>query len=131
MTKTIMQAATICDIVLPSFDDETLHFKDDNITATRERYLNAGAMSVVVKNGSGDVHFSHAGQTGKVTPPTTTQPVVDTTAAGDSFNAGFLVGLFETDNPKDAIVKANKVARQCISHNGALVPLPANLVAQN
>lgn len=131
MTQTIMQAAAICDIVLPSFDDEALHFKDVNITATRERYLNAGAASVVVKNGSGDVHFTHAGQTGAVTPPTSTQSVVDTTAAGDSFNAGFLVGLFETGDPSDAIVKASQVARHCISHKGALVPLPTNLIAQN
>ncbi|MBU2993047.1 sugar kinase [Octadecabacter sp. 1_MG-2023] len=127
MTEAVMRAASACDIVLPSFDDEQDHFGDADITATRERYLSAGATTVIVKNGEGDVHYTHDGKTGMVTPPAATS-VVDTTSAGDSFNAGFLVGITKHGIASDAILQASAVARHCISQKGALVPLPADMV---
>lgn len=122
MTDTIMAAAAVSDIVLPSFDDEAVHFGDDGITATRLRYLNAGATTVVVKNGAGDIHYTHNGQTGHVTP-NVAREVVDTTSAGDSFNAGFLVGLHQTGSAEHAIQLASKIAGHVIGQKGALVPV--------
>ncbi|MGJ8611199.1 MAG: sugar kinase [Octadecabacter sp.] len=127
MTKTVMRAASVCDIVLPSYDDEVDHFGDADITATRERYLNAGATTVVVKNGEGEIHYTHGEVTGTVVPPVA-RSVVDTTSAGDSFNAGFLVGITATGNAADSIVKASRIAGHCISQKGALVPLPDHLI---
>lgn len=127
MCDTVMRASAVSDIVLPSYDDEVDHFGDANITATRDRYLAAGATTVIVKNGEGDVHFSHAGHTGHETPPPA-KAVVDTTSAGDSFNAGFLIGLHQTGSVSDAILKAAQVAGHVISQKGALVPLPAHLI---
>lgn len=122
MTQTVMQAATVSDIVLPSYDDEAAHFGDTDIIATRDRYLNAGASIVVVKDGAGEIHYSKDGQTGCVKPPVATQ-IVDTTSAGDSFNAGFLVGLAQSGSMQDAIRLAAEVAGQVIGQKGALVPL--------
>ena len=127
MCGTVMRASAVSDIVLPSYDDEADHFGDANITATRERYLAAGATTVIVKNGEGDVHFSFGGQTGHVTPPPASA-VVDTTSAGDSFNAGFLIGLHQTGSVNDAILKAAQVAGHVISQKGALVPLSPHLI---
>lgn len=126
MRDAIMQAAAISDIVLPSYDDEAAHFGDTDIAATRDRYLNAGAKTVIVKNGAGDVQFSHNGETGHVTPPTPTA-VIDTTSAGDCFNAGFLVGLHATGSAADAITLASRTACHIIAHKGALVPLPDDI----
>lgn len=122
MTDTIMRAAAVSDIVLPSFDDEAVHFGDGDITATRLRYLDAGATTVVVKNGAGDIHYTHNGQTGRVTPGVA-RDVVDTTSAGDSFNAGFLVGLHQRGSVEDAIRLASKIAGHVIGQKGALVPV--------
>lgn len=122
MTQTVMQAAAVSDIVLPSFDDEAAHFGDADIIATRDRYLEAGASIVVVKDGAGEIHYSKDGQTGCVKPPAATQ-IVDTTSAGDSFNAGFLVGLAQSGSMQDAIRLAAQVAGQVIAQKGALVPL--------
>ena len=125
MTQTVMQAAATSDIVLPSYDDEAAHFGDTDIFATRDRYLETGASIVVVKDGAGEVHYSKGGQTGFVKPPVA-ESIVDTTSAGDSFNAGFLVGLAQTGSMQDAIRLAADVAGQVIGQKGALVPLSSN-----
>jgi 2-dehydro-3-deoxygluconokinase len=127
MCDIVMRASAVSDIVLPSYDDEADHFGDANITATRDRYLAAGATTVIVKNGEGDVHFTHGEQSGHVTPPVATA-VVDTTSAGDSFNAGFLIGLHQTGSVRGAILNAAQVAGHVISQKGALVPLPADFI---
>ncbi|MGV8988722.1 MAG: sugar kinase [Cypionkella sp.] len=122
MTHTIMQAAAVSDMVLPSFDDEAAHFGDPNIDATLERYASAGATTVVVKNGPGTILYRRDGQTGSVTPPKVGQ-IVDSTSAGDSFNAAFFAGLDRGKTMDDLILAASQVAGQVIGKKGALVPL--------
>ncbi len=122
MTDTVMAAAKVSDLVLPSFDDEASHFGDADPEATRARYGKAGAGTIVVKNGAGTVHFQHGGQTGTVSPPPVTE-VVDTTAAGDSFNAGLIAALAAGDTIERAILNGAKIAGQVIGQRGALVPL--------
>ncbi len=51
--------------------------------------------------------------------------VVDTTAAGDTFNAAVAVGLSENMSIDDAIIFANKAARICVSRNGAQSSIPS------
>ena len=127
MTETIMQAARVSDIVLPSYDDEAEHFGDADIGATCARYKEAGAKIVITKNGAGEVLYVHDGQTGRVMPPVVNE-IVDTTSAGDAFNAGFLVGLHRGKTTEDAIRFASKVAGHVIGQKGALVPLPRDIV---
>lgn len=122
MTRTVMQAASVADIVLPSFDDEAVHFGDTSPEATRDRYRDAGATTVVVKNGAGAIVYLRDGETGLVQPEAVSR-VIDSTSAGDSFNAGFLVGLDRTGSTTEAIRFASGVARQVIGKKGALVPL--------
>jgi ribokinase len=46
-------------------------------------------------------------------------PVVDTTGAGDSFSAGFLVNYLETEDLQDSMLFGNAVASSVIQHKGA------------
>ncbi|TNF19359.1 MAG: sugar kinase [Rhodobacteraceae bacterium] len=122
MTAAIMAGAEVSDLVLPSFEDEATHFDDADPAGTAARYLAAGASSVIVKNGADPVHYAHDGARGEVGLAPIAR-VVDTTSAGDSFNAGYLAteGL---DLPlPDRIRVAAALAGQVIGGKGALVPI--------
>ncbi len=122
MRATVMAAAQVADIALPSFDDEAVHFGDADPAATAARYLSAGVRTVVVKNGAGPVTYVDGGTTGTVAPEPVAR-VVDTTAAGDSFNAGFFAGFDGPASVADRIRFASRVAGQVIGQKGALVPV--------
>jgi 2-dehydro-3-deoxygluconokinase len=122
MCAAIMQAAAIADIVLPSHEDEATWFHDASPMATAQRYADAGAGLVVVKDGPGEVICLQGGTLSRFTPPKVAQ-VVDTTAAGDSFNAGFLASYLETGDLMQAMRAGASVAGRVIGARGALVAL--------
>lgn len=122
MNAGIMAGAEVSDIVLPSYEDEAAHFGDADPQATADRYLRAGAYRVIVKNGPEPVLFVDGDERGEV-PIMPAERVVDTTSAGDSFNAGLFATL-DTEVPMaDRITLAAAVARQVIGGKGALVTL--------
>jgi len=122
MTGTIMRGAAVSDMVLPSFEDEAEHFGDPDPAGTARRYAQVGAGCVIVKNGEGAIHYLNDGATGTVAV-TPASRVVDTTAAGDSFNAGILATTAKAMPLADRITFASAVSKQVICGKGALVPL--------
>ncbi|MGY6632526.1 MAG: sugar kinase [Alkalilacustris sp.] len=123
-------AAAAADLVLPSFDDEAAQFGDADPAATVARYLGLGAAEVVVKNAGGPVHFGAAtGTVGAVRGLPRTAPV-DSTAAGDSFNAGYLAARLEGAGQAAAIRAGHALGLAVIGHRGALVPAALAAVRQ-
>lgn len=120
MTQAIMAAAAVSDIALPSFEDEHVWFNDADPEATARRYAGQGAQTVIVKNGPGDI-LSFAGGVPDRHPPVPASRIVDTTAAGDSFNAGFLAARIRGRTLGDAINAGAALAAQVIQVRGALV----------
>ena len=122
MTKTIMEGSAVSDIVLPSFEDEANWFKDATPQATVARYTKAGAGTVIVKNGIEPVYFAEGAIRGEVgvNPVINT---VDTTAAGDSFNAGIFASHAAGNSLADSITYACHLSRAVIQQKGALVPI--------
>lgn len=121
MRHVIQQAASHADLILPSFDDEAVHFGDADMQATIDRYLAVGAGHVVVKNGGGPMGFDGAEGAGAL-PDLRPEPAVDTTAAGDSFNAGYLAAWLQGADCHAAIMAGHELSRKVIQHRGALVP---------
>ncbi|MEO0918869.1 MAG: PfkB family carbohydrate kinase, partial [Pseudomonadota bacterium] len=120
MCTWVMAAAHISDIALPSFEDEQGYFGDGSIEATAKRYSDAGVTTVIVKDGPGPVLVQRGDERLRVaTEPA--EVVVDTTAAGDSFNAGYLVGRIGGSGEEEAVRQGCRLARKVIGARGALV----------
>ncbi|MEL6689006.1 MAG: sugar kinase [Pseudomonadota bacterium] len=122
MTTAIMDGAVVSDVVLPSYEDEADWFGDASPSATADRYANAGATTIVVKNGAAAVEYLADGERGQVAVKALSS-VVDTTAAGDSFNAGVFAGLAKGDSLPEAIAQGCALARHVVQGKGALVAL--------
>lgn len=122
MCACVMQAGSLSDIVLPSHDDEAVAFGDTSVEATARRYAQAGADLVVVKNGGGEMLTLSGGSVARHAPEPVTQ-VVDSTAAGDSFNAGFLAAHLDGRPLAEAVRAGARTAAQVIARRGALVEI--------
>ena len=122
MKSGIQLGASVSGIVLPSFDEEQALFGDQTPDDTLARYTRMGAEVVAVKQGSGPTVIGGNGQTRCIVGSEPVDQVVDTTAAGDSFAAGFLAGLMQNQPVETAAQNAAKLAAQVIQAHGALVP---------
>ncbi|MEM8789913.1 MAG: sugar kinase [Pseudomonadota bacterium] len=127
MTRAITDAAATCDIALPSFEDEATWFADATPDATARRYLAAGATTVAVKNGPGPVLYVHGSERGEVAVAAVQDPV-DTTAAGDSFNAGLLTRLAVGAPIAQAVAAGCALAQAVVRQRGALVPIDPDTI---
>lgn len=120
MTDGLMQAAACADIVMPSFDEEALHFGDVDQQATIDRYRSVGVKVVAVKNGDQGMLGWAGGASVSLTPDPVAN-IVDSTAAGDSFNAGFLAALMQDQSLEQAMQNGSRLAAKVIQAKGALV----------
>ena len=77
------------DIALPTFDDEAVLWGDPSPEATVERLHAFGIAEIAVKNGPNSALVAAGGLLEHVPVPEVVNPV-DTTAAGDSFNAAYI-----------------------------------------
>jgi 2-dehydro-3-deoxygluconokinase len=119
MRETLTRALSVSDIALPSLDDERLQFGDRDPDATISRMTDAGVHEVVVKNGPDPVvHFAD-GTT--ISLPTPAVPdIIDTTGAGDAFNAGYLCARVMSRDAEDCVRAGQAMAAVVLSHHGAL-----------
>jgi 2-keto-3-deoxygluconate kinase (EC 2.7.1.45) len=53
------------------------------------------------------------------------EKVIDTTAAGDSFSAGYLAVRLAGGSAEDAAARGHLTASTVIQHRGAIIPLEA------
>ncbi len=123
---TFRRFLALCDVALPSLDDEQALWGDKDAAATIKRLSASGIPEIVVKAGSDGAYILendrvlHVPALERVTP-------VDTTAAGDSFNAAYLARRANNTRVRDAVTAAHKLAAIVIQHPGAIAPRDATL----
>ncbi|MCL5778116.1 sugar kinase [Limibaculum sp. FT325] len=122
MRAGLTHAAAVADIVLPSFDEETGLFGDARPEETVARYRDLGATLVAVKNGQAPAHLWSAREGARIFTPPHVAEVVDSTAAGDSFDAGLLAALLTGATLDEAATRAMTLAARVIGKRGALAP---------
>jgi len=127
-TRTVfMEALKRVDIALPTYDDEALLWGDTSPEATIERLQAFGIAEIAIKNGPNSALVASGGHKEFVPVPDVVVPV-DTTAAGDSFNAGYMAARLANENPGDAAIAGHKLASEVIRHRGAIMPRSAQAV---
>ncbi len=84
--------------------------------------LEYGIDMVVVKMGDNGSYVTHNGKSHIANAFDV--PCVDTTGAGDAFNAGFLHGYINGENIKKMALKGNYIASCCITEHGTTNGLP-------
>ena len=111
-----------CDVVLPSYDDLRVIYPNLSPEEMIVKLRVKGARRVVLKLGREGCLV--ASETGMVRVPSMAAEVVDTTGAGDCFNAGFIAGLAHGLSDADAARIGAAAAAECIRHVGGAVGIP-------
>lgn len=108
-------------IVLPSLDDE-MALMEETEQAVTNRFLNMGTEGALKRGAKGPLSLGPAFVPEQDYPPA--RKVVDTTAAGDSFNGAYLGALFTGRTQAEALAAGHACAAHVVGHPGAIVPVP-------
>lgn len=115
------RALALSDIYLPTYEDEALLWGDQSAQACCARLAETGPGTIALKDGANGCLLWSQGRLSAVPVPAPVR-VVDTTAAGDSFNAAFLAALHRGQSVTEAALAGHHLAGRVIGHRGALLP---------
>ncbi|MBW5824508.1 sugar kinase [Yersinia kristensenii] len=121
---------TCTDIAFLTLDDEDMLWGEKPIEQVIERTQNLGVSEIVIKRGADSciVWVKEGFEAYQYDVPAVKLPkdkVVDTTAAGDSFSAGYLAVRLTGGSAHDAAVRGHLTASTVIQYRGAIIPLAA------
>ncbi len=112
------------DVALPTFSDEQAVFGDIDPHATVQRHHGYGVKEVAVKNGEAAAVASDGRMVYQIAAEPVKQ-VVDTTAAGDAFNGGYLAARIIGQDIERAVRAGHRLAGAVVQHRGAIIPADA------
>lgn len=107
-------------LIFATFDDERQLWGDSEPATTLQRLRAMGARTIILKLGADGCVYSDESRTSLI-PACPVPHVVDTTAAGDAFNAGFLSGWLAHRSPESCCRAGNRLAAAVIQQPGALI----------
>ena len=123
--RAAMEALLRCtDIALPSHEDGQALHGDGDLEQGAARMAGLGVPEVCITDGARGCLILREGHSHYEPVPAPVQ-AVDTTAAGDAFNAAYLVARLHGADAPAAARKAHLLAREVVRHHGAVIPLDA------
>ena len=114
--------APLTDIALLSASDEMALFGDESARAVVRRWRRYGDNKVIVTDGSGPALAAHGEGIEEILPQAVVADPVDTTAAGDAFNGGFLAAYLQGEGMSAAVRAGHQLAARVVSYPGAITP---------
>ncbi|MCY0150088.1 sugar kinase [Hoeflea sp. G2-23] len=118
--QVITQAWALDDLALPSLDDEMALFGDADEEAVLMRLNGLGCHHGALKRGAlGPLPLDRSVADGGEFLPA--DKVIDSTAAGDSFNAGYLAATALGHSQNMAMAWGHSLAAQVVAQRGAIV----------
>lgn len=109
----------LCDIGLPSVDDEMELFGEAREADVLARFADYGVTRGALKRGDAGPYGFAGARTGAAYP--SVGKVIDSTAAGDSFNAGYLSGVALGQDDSTCLMNGHQLACKVIQHRGAII----------
>ncbi|WP_436499823.1 sugar kinase [Actinokineospora sp. HUAS TT18] len=109
----------VTDIALVTLDDEVALGAAHDVESCGSRLERLGVREAVIKVGPEGAWVNSRGVLTHV--PTEPVSAVDTTAAGDSFNGGYLAARVAGLSPVDAAKTGNRLAARVVSRRGAII----------
>lgn len=106
------------DIALLTLDDEELLWNDGSLEGCKKRY--AQTPELVLKRGAEETILIIDGRESRVPVPKVDN-VIDTTGAGDTFNAGYLAARLQGATPEESAKNGTRCARVVIQHRGGVI----------
>lgn len=94
----------------------------EDVEKAVNQLLNKGVDNVIVTLGDKGAYFANQFETGYV--EANKVEVVDTVAAGDSFNGALAVAILEGKSMRDSVMFANRVGSMTVTKVGAISSLP-------
>lgn len=114
------QAFRYANVVFPGVEDFELLYGIDSFDAIKKHLAPLEIDEVIIKNGAHGMMCIAKGESSFI-PVSVVKNVVDTTSAGDSFNAGYLAAKILGGSLTAAVEYGAKVAAIVIQHQGAIV----------
>lgn len=127
-TQQVYQKMLGCtDIAFLTLDDEDLLWGEKPVEEVIHRTQAAGVREVVIKRGADSCLVAIQGQSTLEIPAVKLpkEKVVDTTAAGDSFSAGYLAVRLTGGSAEEAAKRGHLTASTVIQYRGAIIPKEA------
>jgi 2-dehydro-3-deoxygluconokinase len=124
--RAFREAFETSDIALASTEDLLPLYPGENAEGLLAKISSGEA---VLKLGEPASLLRVAGTSRRVEAEPVTAPVIDTTAAGDSFAAAYLAARFGGAAPEEAARAGHRLAGVVVCHPGAIIPrsaMPAN-----
>ena len=115
----ISRAWRCTDLGLPSVDDEQAIYGDADEAAVLARLNGFGVTQGALKRGAKGPRALSGAPAGSFPPA---EKVVDSTAAGDSFNAAYLASYLSGKPEEDSLRAGHMLASRVIGARGAILP---------
>jgi len=109
------------DIALPSIDDEMALFNDKTEAEVIARFAALPCKHIAIKRGVRGPLSPHLSDAQPLDFPPAPR-VVDTTAAGDSFNGGYLAAFLQGGDDEACLMAGHNCASRVVGAPGAIMP---------